>query len=196
MTNHVIAYSRVSTTDQHTEPQSDKLNAYAAREGIVINKIFLEHYTGTKSSRPVWDTVRAQLRRGDVLLVTRLDRLSRSTKDLLEISTWLDDNGISLIVTEQKIDTTTPEGRLFFRLMASFAEFERDLIVSRTQDGLAAARARGRNGGRKPKLTPAQTKEVVRLYNLKTLTVQQIADMHKVSKGTVYSVIKAEKVAA
>jgi DNA invertase Pin-like site-specific DNA recombinase len=193
MTSHVIAYSRVSTVDQHTEPQQDKLNAYAEKHGMKIDRVFMEKITGTKASRPEWDDCRDHLREGDTLLVTKLDRLGRSTKDLLEISTWLNSNGINLVCTDQPVDTTTPEGRLFFTLIAAFAEFERDMMVARTHDGLAAARARGRKGGRKESVTPAQKKEIFRLHALGDLTVQQIADMHKISRGTVYNVLSAAK---
>jgi DNA invertase Pin-like site-specific DNA recombinase len=182
MTNHRIGYSRVSTIDQNPENQQDALT----RAGVW--KIFVDHFTGTKSSRPEWDKAKDVLRAGDTLVITRLDRLGRSTKDLLEISQWLRDNEIGLVATEQPIDTTTPEGRLFFTLMAAFAEFEHDLMVARTLDGLAAARARGRKGGRKPKVSAKDAVSMRLLYedSENPHTVSDIAARFNVSRPTVY----------
>ena len=115
MTTHRIGYSRVSTVDQNPESQRDILTKAG------VSKTFVDYFTGSKSSRPEWDRAKDALREGDTLMITRLDRLGRSTKDLLEISQWLRDNGINLVATEQNIDTRTPEGRLFFTLMAAFA---------------------------------------------------------------------------
>lgn len=112
-----------------------------------MDVVFIDRFTGTKASRPEWDRAKEHLRTGDILVITRLDRLGRSTKDLLEIADWLRDQNVDLVVTEQPIDTTTAEGRMFFAIMAAVAEFEHELIVARTHDGLAAARARGRKGG-------------------------------------------------
>jgi DNA invertase Pin-like site-specific DNA recombinase len=123
-------------------------------------------------------------------MITRLDRLGRSTKDLLEISQWLRDNGINLVATEQNIDTRTPEGRLFFTLMAAFAEFEHDLMVARTMDGLAAARARGRNGGRKPKITATQAMAIRKRYE-EGETVIALAKSFNVSRPTIYRALES-----
>lgn len=179
MTSTRIGYSRVSTTDQNTQSQQDKLAAAGCE------RIFVDHFTGTKASRPEWDRARDVLRRGDTLVITRLDRLGRSTKDLLAIASWLDDNGIDLCATEQQIDTSTPEGRLFFTMISAFAEFEHSMMVARTKDGLAAARARGRTGGRKPKLSTAQRAEVRRLAAADRPMVE-IAELFRVSRATIY----------
>jgi DNA invertase Pin-like site-specific DNA recombinase len=187
MTSHRIGYSRVSTTDQNPESQKDALGEAGAKS------IFVDHYTGTKSSRPEWNKAKAVLREGDTLVITRLDRLGRSTKDLLEISQWLRENGVSLVATEQSIDTTTAEGRLFFTMMAAFAEFEHDLMVARTLDGLAAARARGRNGGRKRKVSRKDAINMRKLYEDKeaALTVSEIAERYRVSRPTVYRALQS-----
>jgi DNA invertase Pin-like site-specific DNA recombinase len=140
MTSQRLGYGRVSTLDQNLEAQADALTAAGA------NKLFIEKITGTKASRPELDKLREQMRHGDTLVITRLDRLGRSAKDLLSISSELEDNGVALEVLEQNINTTTPEGKLFFTLIAAFAEFEHSLMVARTKDGLAAARTRGRVG--------------------------------------------------
>lgn len=187
MTSYRIGYSRVSTTDQNPDSQKDAL------EKAEVTKTFVDTFTGTKASRPEWDKAKEALREGDTLVITRLDRLGRSTKDLLEISQWLRDNGINLVATGQSIDTTTAEGRLFFTLMAAFAEFEHDLMVSRTLDGLAAARARGRNGGRKAKVSAKDAARMRELYDDRKspVTVSEIAARYKVSRPTVYRALES-----
>ena len=186
MTTQRIGYGRVSTTDQNASSQEDSLRR--AR----VDRIFIDTFTGTKASRPELDKLREQLRRGDVLVITRLDRLGRSTKDLLTIVGELEEKGVQLEVLEQSIDTSTPEGKLFFTMVAAFAEFERELMRSRTMDGLAAARARGRLGGRRPKLSGRQTAEVIRLYK-DGRRVQDIADLFSISRPTVYRVLESAK---
>ncbi len=143
-------------------------------------------------SRPELDRALDQLRSGDFLVVTRLDRLGRSTKDLLTIVSTLEEKGVQLEVLEQSIDTSTAEGRLFFVMVAAFAEFEREIMRARTKDGLAAARARGKLGGRKPKLSPKQISEITRLYR-DGRTVQDIADLFSVSRPTVYRALESER---
>src|SRR5665647_2811729 len=180
MTIQRIGYSRVSTTDQNPDSQKDALN----RAGV--DQLFIERFTGTKASRPEWDQVKKILRKGDTLVVTRLDRLGRSSKDLLEIGEWLQSKGVELEAVEQPINTSTPEGRMFFTILAAFAQFERDLIVARTRDGLAAARARGRKGGRTSALSPMQIDAVRNLYEGGETTVAEIAKAFKVSRPTIY----------
>lgn len=184
MTSQRIGYGRVSTQDQNTDDQKDALTKAG------VDRIFLEKYTGTKASRPEFDKLKDILRAGDTLIVTRLDRLGRSTKDLLEVGTWLRENGIDLKATEQPIDTSTAEGRMFYTILSAFAEFEHDLIVARTKDGLAAARARGHKGGRKAKLTPRQITGLKTRYNAGE-TVQALADSFAVSRPTIYRALEA-----
>lgn len=182
MVSHRVGYSRVSTLDQHVASQEDALKLAG------VDRIFVDHFTGTKTSRPAWDRAKEFLRTGDTLVVTRLDRLGRSTKDLLEISQWLEQQSVELEVLEQSIDTKTPEGRMFFTILAAFAQFERDLIVARTKDGLAAARARGRTGGRHPKLSPRKAIDVRERYE-RGETVQSLAEYFAVSRPTIYRAI-------
>jgi DNA invertase Pin-like site-specific DNA recombinase len=178
-----IGYGRVSTTDQNPDSQKDAL----ARAGA--EKIFIDTFTGTKANRPELDKVRALLRTGDSLVITRLDRLGRSLKDLLAIVTELDSMGVNLEVLEQKIDTTSAEGRLFFHMVAAFAEFERELMRSRTLDGLEAARARGRVGGRKGKLTQAQVAQILKMHKEGDY-IKHIAEIFEVSRPTIYRILE------
>lgn len=187
MTSRRIGYGRVSTLDQNLESQSDALKAAGA------DKVFVEKITGTKASRPQLDKVREQLREGDTLVITRMDRLGRSAKDLLNIVSELDTLGVDLEIIEQNIDTKTPEGKLFFTMVAGFAEFEHSMMVARTKDGLAAARARGRVGGRKPKLSEAQKATISKLYDSKELTVSEIAEQFGVTRPTVYRAVQPDR---
>ena len=183
MTSQRIGYGRVSTTDQNPESQADALRKANA------DVIHVDYFTGTKASRPEWDIARGKLRAGDTLVITRLDRLGRSTRDLLEISSWLDDNGVNLEATEQSIDTATPEGKLFFTMVAAFAEFEHGMMKARTMDGLAAARARGKVGGRKPKLTERQRTDIRKRYADKASPTELAAD-YGVTRQTIYRVVQ------
>ncbi len=170
--------------DQNPESQHDALKAAGC------SKVYLDHFTGTKADRPKWNTVRDDvLDAGDTLVITRLDRLGRSTKDLLQIAADLQERGINLVATEQSIDTTTPEGKLFFTMVAAFAEFEHSMMRARTMDGLAAARARGRKGGRKAALTVKQVERIRKAY-ADGSTVSELAEDFKVSRPTIYRALE------
>ena len=128
------------------------------------------------------------LRAGDTLVVWRLDRLGRSLQDLVRIVAELEAKGIGFESITEKIETASAAGKLVFHVFAALAEFERDLIRERTRAGLAAARARGRAGGRKPKLDARQIREITRLMSDPTIPVSQIAERYKVSRTTIYNV--------
>ncbi|MTE16916.1 recombinase family protein [Nocardia aurantiaca] len=178
----LIGYARVSTPDQNPDHQTDALRA----AGVAERDIHLDIASGAKSSRPRFDLVMQLLREGDTLVVTRLDRLGRSLQHLVNLGAELRDRGVGLHVIEQGINTATAEGRAMFGMLAVLAEYQRELILANTADGLAAARARGRVGGRRPKLTADQAKLAQRLYDEGGHTVAQIADMLGVKRGTLY----------
>lgn len=180
--NKMFGYGRVSTLQQNLDAQLDAL----LKTGVSRADVYLEKFTGTKASRAVWDHVLELLREGDTVVVTRLDRLARSMKDLVQIGALLKAKGVDLHVTEQGINTTTVEGRLMFNLLGAIAEFEHDLIVARTLDGLAAARARGRSGGRKAVLPARADRDIRTKYDEGQLTVSQLAEMFRVSRPTIY----------
>jgi len=186
----LIGYARVSTRDQNPEGQTDVLSSAGCE------KLFVDRASGTLAKRPALTEALGYLRAGDTLVVTKLDRLGRSVKNLKEISDQLQERGIGLKALSQGIDTTTPGGRLFFHMLAAIAEFEHDLIVERTQDGLAAARARGRKGGRRPKMTENRIKQARAMYDTGDHTVQEIADTFGVGRATIYRHLEDERLKA
>ena len=182
----LIGYARVSTDDQNLDLQRDALRA-AGCERILEDTI-----SGAKAARPGLALATEIARRDDVLVVWRLDRLSRSLHDLILFGRKLDESGIGLMSLKEKIDTSSSGGKLIFHMFGALAEFERDLIRERTQAGLTAARARGRKGGRPKSLDPAKRQLVVKLYNEKQHTISEICRMMEISKPTLYSYL-AEK---
>ncbi len=182
-----IGYARVSTKEQSVDLQVDALR----RAGCA--KVFQEVVSGAKAERPVLETLLASLRPGDVLVIWKLDRLGRSLRHLVELAATLMDEEVGLRSLNDPIDTTTPQGRLAFNLFASLAEFERDLIRERTQAGLVAARARGRQGGRPKGLAPQAERTACAaetLYREKHLSVREIADELGIAKSTLYAYLR------
>jgi len=178
----LVGYARVSTVEQNPDHQIDAL----LRAGVTRDDIHVDHAGGAKASRPKLDLVLRVLRDGDVLVVTRLDRLGRSVLHLVTLGAQLRERGVGLQVVEQGINTGTAEGRAMFGMLSVLAELQRELIVANTRDGLAAARARGRRGGRPAKLSPDQVALAQRLYDAGEHTVAQIAAMFTVPRSTVY----------
>jgi DNA invertase Pin-like site-specific DNA recombinase len=148
--------------------------------GVAASDVYVDHASGAKASRPQLDVVLRILREGDTLKITRLDRRGRSVLHLVTLGAELRERGIGLHVTEQGIDTTTAEGRAMFGMLSVLAELQRELIVANTRDGLAAARARGRNGGRRPRLNAEQIGLAQQLYDAGERAIQQIADLFSV----------------
>lgn len=178
----LFGYARVSTADQNPDHQIDALT----RAGVARDDIYVDHASGAKASRPELDTLLRTLRDGDTLNITRLDRLGRSVLHLVTLGADLRERGVGLRVLEQGIDTSTAEGRAMFGMLSVLAELQRELIVANTRDGLAAARARGRKGGRRPKLSTEQAALAQELYDSGERTVQQIADLFQVPRTTIY----------
>jgi len=180
MTNPLIGYARVSLNDQSAALQEDALK----KAGCI--RVFTDHASGSKASRPELDKMLDQLRSGDVVVVWRLDRLGRSLRNLIDLVETLADRGVGFRSLTESIDTTTANGRLFFSIMGALAEFERDLIRERTQAGLAAARARGRVGGRPSVMNAKKIATARKLYDSREHTVAEIAEMLDVSVATIY----------
>ena len=181
----IIGYARVSTEDQSLDCQFDALKAAGAE------RIFSDKITGTARSRPELDRLLDQLRPGDVIAVTKYDRLARSLRDLLGIVDTIQVRGAGFRSLAEDIDTTTPAGRLVFHVFASIAQFERERISERTREGLEAARKRGRVGGRPPALSPAQKVEVRRMRDEEQRPLGEIARLFKVSVKTICRVSEA-----
>ena len=176
-----IGYARVSTGEQTLDLQGDALTA-AGCESIYTDVI-----SGTKETRPGLDEALSYIRKGDTLVVWRLDRLGRSLKHLIETVTELQGRGVGFRSLTEQIDTTTSGGKLIFHVFGALAEFERDLIQERTHAGLRAARARGRTGGRPKKLADPKTMALARrLYDDGNTDVATICRTLGVSRATLY----------
>ncbi len=179
----ILGYARVSTKDQNLDGQRDALAAAG------VERTFADTITGTARSRPELDRMLKELRSGDVVVVTKYDRLARSLKDLLEIVDQIQAQGAGFRSLGEDIDTTSPAGRLVFHVFASIAQFERERIVERTKEGLEAARRRGRVGGRPPALSPAQRTEAKRMRDVEHRPIPEIAVLFKVSEKTIRRVV-------
>jgi len=182
-----LGYARVSTKDQHLELQIDALTKAGCE------KIFQDIASGARTERPALNEMINHLRPGDVLVIWKLDRLGRSLNHLIGLVNDLMKKNIGLQSLHDPIDTTTAQGRLSFNLFASLAEFERDLIRERTQAGLSAARARGRNGGR-PKGIPQKAEATAcaaeTLYKEGRLSVNEISEKLGIAKSTLYAYLR------
>ncbi len=181
----LIGYARVSTHDQNLDLQQDSL--YAAG----CEKIFVDELSGAKAARPGLQQAMDSLREGDVLMVWRLDRLGRSLRNLLELVEKLKERKVGFRSLQESMDTSTSGGNLIFQVFGALAEFERNIIRDRTNAGLAAARARGRTGGRPKKLDEHQRQLVTRFYREGT-PIPEILKTVKISKSTLYSYIQNE----
>lgn len=175
-----LGYARVSTFDQHLELQEDALTKAGCE------KIFRDVASGAIDSHKGLAEAIEFARSGDTLVVWKLDRLGRSLKHLIETVNLLKERGVGLLSLQEKIDTTTSGGKLIFHVFGALAEFERELIRERTNAGLKAARARGRLGGRPPKLTPKQIEMAKRLLNDPTVEVKEICQTLQISRSTLY----------
>lgn len=175
----ILGYARVSTEDQHLEAQTEALKAAGAE------RIWSEKVSGAKAQRKQLAAMLDQLRDGDVVTVTKYDRLSRSLQDLLTIVEAVREKGAGFRSLAEDIDTTTPAGRLVFHVFASIAQFERERISERTKEGLASARKRGRIGGRPPALSAERRAEVRRMRDEDGRGIAELARLFKVSPNTI-----------
>ncbi|AEF43156.1 putative resolvase (plasmid) [Hoyosella subflava DQS3-9A1] len=187
---HNIGYARISTADQNPQLQLDALGAADCL------KVYTDTATGTKADRPQWNACLADLRPGDTLIIWKIDRLGRNLRDLIDIVTSLQTRGVGVrSLTNGIVDTTTAHGKLVFGMFALMAEYEAALIKERTDAGLAAARARGRKGGRKAKMTPALINKAQRMYDARQFTMTEIAQTCGVTPMTIYRHIKTRAAA-
>ena len=183
-----IGYARVSTNEQNLNLQRDALR----KAGVTSKNIFTDKITGTKEDRPGLKEALSHLREGDTLVVWRLDRLGRSLPHLIETVTALQGQDVAFQSLTENIDTSNATGKLVFHIFGALAEFERNLIKERTMAGLAAARARGRKGGRPPLDTFArQVVAAKKLYRDKTNSIPEICRMLNISRATLYRYVKA-----
>jgi DNA invertase Pin-like site-specific DNA recombinase len=176
----LIGYARVSTSEQNPALQLDALHdAGCAR-------VFTDQASGAIAERPELARALDHLRPGDTLVVWKLDRLGRSLRHLIDTVRALEDRGVGFRSLQEQVDTTTPGGRLVFHVFGALAEFERDLIRERTQAGLAAARARGRRGGRPSVMTAEKLAVAKQMYDAREHTIAAIAAVLGVSRATIY----------
>ncbi|MCP1224063.1 recombinase family protein [Sebaldella sp. S0638] len=182
----IFGYARISKTDQNLDLQKDSILNYGAQV------IYEEKNSGKNTNRPELTALLKAASSSDTIVVYKLDRISRSTRHLIELAEYFEKNGIQFVSITDFIDTSTPTGRFFFHVMASIAELERDILIERTQAGLSSARLRGRVGGR-PKTKMEKIKRAIKLYEGKEYSIKEIKEMTGVSKSVLYRNLKSLK---
>lgn len=187
MTATKIGYARCSTDKQDLTAQRQALMVL----GVAEERIYTDHgFTGTNRDRPGLDQALAAVRAGDTLVVPKLDRLARSVPDARMIADQLDRKGVKLALGASVHDPADPLGKMFFNILATFAEFEADLIRARTREGMAIARAKGKLRGKQPKLSDKQQKELIRMHASGDYSISDIAELFSVSRPTVYRTLQ------
>lgn len=181
-----IGYARVSTKDQELGRQIDILKEKGC------DKIFSEKVSGVSAKRPQLELLKEVIRPGDAVIIESWSRLSRSTKELYELVDYFQDNDVQIISIKENFDTSTPQGKLMLTMFQAFAEFEHDLIVERVKEGLSAARARGRKGGR-PKVDQGELKKAIELYDTQLYTVREITEKTGIKRATLYNYLRKRK---
>ncbi|MFI9638418.1 recombinase family protein [Nocardia sp. NPDC051929] len=190
MSGTLIGYARCSTDTQDLTAQRDRLGEL----GVAEERIYLDHgLTGTSRQRPGLDQALAAVRAGDTLVVPKLDRLARSVPDARAIGDDLAARGIKLSLGGQVYDPQDPIGKMFFNILATFAEFEVDLLRMRTREGMAVARARGRLRGRQPKLSAKQRTELRRMHATGEYTIADLGELFDISRPTVYRTLQQDR---
>lgn len=183
MSGYIYGYARVSTRSQELDRQLDLLSEKNC------NEILTEKITGTKADRPQLNRLKDKVRPGDTVIVESFSRLGRSTKDLIDLVNYFEEHKVKLVSLKENFDTSTPHGRLMMTVFQAFSQFERDLIVERTKEGLKSARARGRKGGR-PRVNQRDIERAVKLYESEVYSVKEITEMTGISKATLYRYVK------
>ncbi len=183
MPKTLIGYARCSTDKQDLSAQ----RAALAELGVAADRIYVDHgLTGTNRARPGLNQALAAVRKGDTLVVPKLDRLARSVPDARSIAAELAARGVTLALGQSRYDPADPMGKMFFNILATFAEFEADLIRLRTREGMKIARAKGRLRGKQPKLSEKQQKELCRMHGTGQYTISDLAELFSISRPTVY----------
>ncbi len=183
MPKTLIGYARCSTDKQDLTAQRAALSEL----GVAADRIYVDHgLTGTDRARPGLSQALAAVRKGDTLVVPKLDRLARSVPDARSIADDLAARGVSLALGQSRYDPGDPMGKMFFNILATFAEFEADLIRLRTREGMKIARAKGRLRGKQPKLSDKQQKELGRMHGTGQYTISDLAELFSISRPTVY----------
>lgn len=182
-----IGYIRVSTDHQNTDRQKDLLK----KQYPEIKKFYIDRQSGKNTDRPQLREMMNYARKNDVIVVESLSRLARNTRDLIDITDQFNKNEIHLISLKESIDATTPSGRAMMKMFSVFADFEREIIVERTKEGLASARARGHVGGR-PAINKETVANAIKLYDSRKFSIQEICKITGISKGSLYKYIHSE----
>ena len=183
MPKTLIGYARCSTDKQDLSAQREALTEL----GVAADRIYVDHgLTGTNRARPGLNQALAAVRKGDTLVVPKLDRLARSVPDARSIADDLADRGVTLALGQSRYDPADPMGKMFFNILATFAEFEADLIRLRTREGMKIARAKGKLRGKQPKLSDKQQKELGRMHGTGQYTISDLAELFSISRPTVY----------
>ena len=183
MTATLIGYARCSTDRQDLAAQRQAL----LELGVAPDRIYTDHgLTGTNRDRPGLDQALAAVRQGDTLVVPKLDRLARSVPDARAIADQLRERGVKLALGRALYDPDDPMGKMFFNILATFAEFEADLIRMRTREGMAIARDKGKLRGKQPKLSDRQQRELCRMHATGEYSISDLAELFSVSRPTVY----------
>jgi DNA invertase Pin-like site-specific DNA recombinase len=191
MTNTFIGYARCSTDKQDLTAQKSAL----VNLGVAPDRIYTDHgLTGTSRERPGLDQAIAAVRQGDTFVVPKLDRLARSVPDARAIADQLEAKGVKLALGASVYDPNDPLGKMFFNILATFAEFESDLIRMRTREGMAIARAKGKLRGKQPKLSHKQQKELHRMHATGEYSISDLAELFSVSRPTIYRTLKRNNV--
>jgi DNA invertase Pin-like site-specific DNA recombinase len=187
MAHTLVGYARCSTDKQDLTAQRQALLVL----GVAEDRIYMDQgFTGTNRSRPGLDQAIAAVRAADTLVVPKLDRLARSVPDARAIADQLEQKGVKLALGASVYDPTDPMGKMFFNILATFAEFESDLIRMRTREGMAVARAKGKLRGKQPKLSERQQRELGRMHGTAEYSISDLADLFSVSRPTVYRTLQ------